>query len=88
MVRFLLSILVLFLFSFLHQNEYLNSRFLVYLGDSLQYRGTYQSESPSLNRSTKLNIDQPASNVSNPSSPQPARHLSPTSQASSLTNPF
>jgi hypothetical protein len=76
-------------FSSSHTNKYLNNLFfLVYLGDNHQYRGTYPSESPSLNRSAKLNIDQPVSNVSNPSSPQPARRLSPTPQPSSFTNPF
>jgi hypothetical protein len=39
---------------------------------------THTSESPAPLRSPKLNIDQPTSNVSNPSSPQPARRLSPT----------
>ena len=60
----------------------------VVLGDSHQYRQTFHSESPSLNRSTKSNIDPPIANVSHPSSPQPTRHRSPIPQPSALTNPF
>jgi hypothetical protein len=62
--------------------------FFVHIGDGHQYHGTHASESPSQNRSTKLNIEQPVINVSNPSSPQPARHLTPTPQPPAFINPF
>ena len=52
------------------------------LGDGHQYRGTYASESPSPIRSSALIIEQPKTNVGNPSSPQISRHISST------TNPF
>ncbi|CAF2790523.1 unnamed protein product [Rotaria sp. Silwood2] len=59
-------------------------------GDGHQYHGTYTNESPSPIRSTKLNVEQSTSNVSNPSSPQPTRHSSSTPQSvsSSFSNPF
>lgn len=47
-------------------------------GDAHQYLANAKSESPAINRSTKLNADRPNTNLSNPSSPQPARHTPPT----------
>ena len=66
--------------------EYLFYHFFdVLLGDNHQYRGTYPSESPSLPRPNKSNIDPPVANISHPSSPQTIRH---SPQPSSLVNPF
>lgn len=69
--------------------EYIFYHFFdILLGDNHQYRGVYPSESPSIPRANKSNLDPPVTNVSHPSSPQTIRHSSNTPQPSSLINPF
>ncbi|CAF1107828.1 unnamed protein product [Adineta ricciae] len=72
---------------FRHTIEEYEKRFKISSGDGYQYRGNFPTESPSLNRSTKLNTDQPTANVSNPSSPQVNRRTSPSPQTI-FSNPF
>lgn len=60
------------------------------LGDGHHYHANYMSESSPSIRTSKLNIEQPILNVSNPSSPQINRRASPIPQSASpsFTNPF
>ncbi|CAF0853451.1 unnamed protein product [Adineta steineri] len=68
--------------------EEYEKRYKITSGDGYHYRGTYTSESSSTMQSNNLNISQPVTNVSNPSSPQINRRASPTPQTNIVTNPF
>lgn len=73
--------------TFSHSALQTETRFSACLGDGYQYRGNYGSNSPSVNRSTKLTPEPPTATVNNPSSPQVNRRASPSPQAMA-TNPF
>ncbi|CAF0957547.1 unnamed protein product [Rotaria sordida] len=75
---------------FRHTIDEYEKHFKISIGDGHQYHGTYKIESPSPNRSTKLNVEQPISNISNTSSPELNRDSSSTPQSTSTSfpNPF